>query len=125
MNISSAGGAAGAGSAAAAGKGRTSTISSLLGVWALFLAFLLLQIGNGLQRILLPMRAESEGFGAGSMGMVMGVHFAGFLLGAKGITRALASVGHIRVFAALASTASTAVLINAVLVLPEIGRAHV
>ena len=51
MNISSAGGAAGAGSAAAAGKGRTSTISSLLGVWALFLAFLLLQIGNGLQRL--------------------------------------------------------------------------
>jgi len=118
VSIPSAAGAADAGSAAAAGKGRTSTISSLLGVWALFLAFLLLQIGNGLQRILLPMRAESEGFGAGSMGMVMGVHFAGFLLGAKGITRALASVGHIRVFAALASTASTAVLINAVLVLP-------
>ena len=118
MNIPSAGGAAGAGSAAAAGKGRTSTISSLLGVWALFLAFLLLQIGNGLQRILLPMRAESEGFSAGSMGIVMAVHFAGYLVGAKGITRALASVGHIRVFAALASTSSAAVLVNAVLVLP-------
>ena len=104
MSIPSAAGAAGAGSAAAAGKGRTSTISSLLGVWALFLAFLLLQIGNGLQRILLPMRAESEGFSAGSMGIVMAVHFAGYLVGAKGITRALASVGHIRVFAALAST---------------------
>ena len=97
---------------------RSSTISSLLGVWALFLAFGLLQVGNGLQRILLPMRAESEGFGAGSMGAVMAVHFAGYLLGAKAIPRALATVGHIRVFAALASTASTAVLINAVLVLP-------
>ena len=102
----------------AAGTGRNSAVSSLLGVWALFLAFLFLQVGTGLQRILLPMRAESEGFSAGSMGMVMAVHFAGYLLGAKGITRALASVGHIRVFAALASTASAAVLVNAVLVLP-------
>ncbi|MBT4677075.1 MAG: MFS transporter, partial [Acidimicrobiaceae bacterium] len=106
------------GSAAFSSPARPSAVSSLLGVWALFLAFLLLQVGNGLQRILLPMRAESEGFGAGSMGLVMGVHFAGYLLGAKGIPRALSSVGHIRVFAALASTASTAVLINAVLVLP-------
>jgi MFS family permease len=106
------------GSAAFNSPARPSAISSLLGVWALFLAFLLLQVGNGLQRILLPMRAESEGFGAGSMGLVMGVHFAGYLLGAKSIPMALSSVGHIRVFAALASTASTAVLINAVLVLP-------
>jgi len=111
VNIASAGGSA-------AGTGRNSAASSLLGVWALFLAFLFLQVGTGLQRILLPMRAESEGFSAGSMGMVMAVHFAGYLLGAKGITRALASVGHIRVFAALASTASAAVLVNAVLVLP-------
>ena len=106
------------GSATFSSPARPSAVSSLLGVWALFLAFLLLQVGNGLQRILLPMRGESEGFGAGSMGLVMGVHFAGYLLGAKGIPRALSSVGHIRVFAALASTASTAVLINAVLVLP-------
>ena len=111
MNIASAGGSA-------ADTGRNSAVSSLLGVWALFLAFLFLQVGNGLQRILLPMRAESEGFSAGSMGMVMAVHFAGYLLGAKCIIRALASVGHIRVFAALASTASAAVLVNAVLVLP-------
>ncbi len=95
---------------------RSSTVSSLLGVWALFLAFGLLQVGNGLQRILLPVRGESEGIGAGAMGVVMAVHFAGYLLGAKLIPVALASVGHIRVFAALASTASTAVLFNAVLV---------
>ena len=105
-------------STASMGQGRTSTISSLLGVWALFLAFLLLQVGNGLQRILLPIRAESEGFSAGSMGAVMAVHFAGYLLGAKAISRALSAVGHIRVFAALVSTASATVLINAVLVLP-------
>ena len=91
---------------------------AIAGVWALFLAFLLLQVGNGLQRILLPVRAEAEGIGASSMGLVMAFHFGGYLLGAKLIPLALASVGHIRVFAALASTASTAVLINAVLVTP-------
>ncbi len=95
---------------------RTSTISSLLGVWALFLAFTFLQVGNGLQRILLPVRGEAEGIGASAMGVIMAVHFAGYLLGAKLIPVALASVGHIRVFAALASVSSTAVLVNAVLV---------
>jgi len=93
-------------------------VRAIAGVWALFLAFLLLQVGNGLQRILLPVRAEAEGIGASSMGLVMAFHFGGYLLGAKLIPLALASVGHIRVFAALASTASTAVLINAVLVTP-------
>ena len=95
-----------------------STPSALVGIWALFLGFAFLQVGNGLQRILLPIRAESEGFSAGAMGAVMAFHFAGYLAGAKVITRVLNSVGHIRVFAALASLASTAVLLNAVLVLP-------
>ncbi|MBC8363534.1 MAG: MFS transporter [Actinobacteria bacterium] len=96
----------------------TRTSPAIAGVWALFLAFAFLQVGNGLQRILLPIRGESEGIGAGAMGMVMAFHFGGYLLGAKVITRALRAVGHIRVFAALASTASTAVLVNAVLVTP-------
>lgn len=102
------------------GHGPSTTRSSpaIAGVWALFLAFALYQVGNGLQRILLPIRGQAEGIGAGSMGMVMAFHFAGYLIGAKFITRALATVGHIRVFAALASLASTAVLVNAILVTP-------
>ena len=97
---------------------RQSASASLMGVWALFLGFAFLQVGNGLQRILLPIRAESEGFGATAMGLVMASHFAGYLVGAKGIMRALSSVGHVRTFAALASLASTAVLVNAVVVMP-------
>ncbi len=97
---------------------RQGSTSALLGVWALFLGFAFLQIGNGLQRILLPIRAESEGFSATAMGLVMAAHFGGYLVGAKGVMRALASVGHVRTFAALASLASTAVLVNAVVVLP-------
>ncbi len=92
------------------------TPTAVAGVWALFAAFAFLQLGNGLQRILLPIRGEAEGIGAGAMGMVMAFHFGGYLLGAKVITQALRRVGHIRVFAALASVSSTAVLVNAVLV---------
>lgn len=88
------------------------------GVGALFISFLLLQVGNGLQRILLPLRAESEGISAGSMGLVMAFHFAGYLIGARFIIVAINTVGHVRVFAALASTASIAVLVNAVFVVP-------
>ncbi|HAQ23919.1 MAG TPA: MFS transporter [Acidimicrobiaceae bacterium] len=96
--------------------GRTSTITSIFGVWALFLAFSFLQVGNGLQRVLLAVRGDHEGFGAIAMGVIMAAHFAGYLLGAKLIPVMLGSVGHIRVFAALASSSSAAVLINAVLV---------
>ncbi len=92
--------------------------SPISGVGALFFAFFLLQVGNGLQRILLPIRAGSEGFTAGDMGLVMAFHFAGYLVGARVITTAINAVGHVRVFTALASTASAAVLINAVFVLP-------
>ncbi len=96
----------------------TRTPPAIAGVWALFLAFAFLQVGNGLQRILLPIRGQAEGIGPGAMGMVMAFHFGGYLFGARIITRLLAAVGHIRVFAALASTASAAVLVNAVLVNP-------
>ena len=88
------------------------------GIGALFISILLLQVGNGLQRILLPLRAESEGISAGMMGLVMTFHFAGYFFGARFIIGAINAVGHIRVFAALASTASIAVLINAVFVVP-------
>jgi len=90
----------------------------MAGIGALFVAFLLLQVGNGLQRILLPLRAEAEGFTALAMGLVMAAHFSGYLVGARIIRTMLTSVGHIRAFAALASTASAAVLVNAVIVLP-------
>jgi len=49
---------------------------------------------------------------------VMASYFAGFLAGSKYAEHLLARVGHIRVFAGLASTASSAVLVHAVFVSP-------
>ncbi|MGH1491703.1 MAG: MFS transporter [Acidimicrobiales bacterium] len=86
--------------------------------WALFVGIALLMIGNGLQGTLLGIRSELEGFSAAASGLVMTSYFIGFLGGSKVATRALAAVGHIRVFAALASMASTATLVHAITITP-------
>ncbi len=95
-----------------------STSKTLLGIWALFLAFAFVQLGNGIQRVLLPVRGESEGFSPSTMGLVMAFHFAGYLFGAKSAPITLRSVGHIRVFSAMASLASIGVLVNSALITP-------
>ncbi|MCP5029633.1 MAG: MFS transporter [Actinomycetia bacterium] len=85
---------------------------------ALFLGIGLLMMGNGLNGAVLGIRASSEGFGLVETGLVMASFYAGFFAGSLYSVRLLASVGHIRVFAALASTASSVVLIHSVSVVP-------
>lgn len=86
--------------------------------WALFVGIGLVMMGNGLQGTLIGVRAEGAGFGTFVSGLVMAGYFIGFLAGSRYAQRALATVGHVRVFAALASLASTAVLAHAILVTP-------
>ncbi|WP_342641919.1 MFS transporter [Rhodoligotrophos ferricapiens] len=87
-------------------------------VWALLFGVALLSLGNGLQGTLLGVRAALEHFGPGVTGLVMSAYSIGLLVG-SGITPGLISyVGHIRVFAALASVASTAVLFFPILIDP-------
>lgn len=86
--------------------------------WALFTGIALLMLGNGLQGSLLGIRSEYEGFSTVAIGLVMTAYFIGFLVGSRAAVKALKTVGHIRVFAALASMASTATLIHALTVTP-------
>ncbi|MBN2905468.1 MAG: MFS transporter [Rhodobacteraceae bacterium] len=79
--------------------------------WALLLGMLLLMVGNGLQGTLLGIRGGIEGFSTFEMSIVMSGYFVGFLGGSRLAPEMIRRVGHIRVFAALAS------LISAVLVL--------
>ena len=79
--------------------------------WALFLGFFLLMIGNGMQGTLLGLRGSIEGFSAVEMSYVMSAYFLGFLGGSRLAPVMIRRVGHIRVFAALAS------FISAVLIL--------
>ena len=75
-------------------------------------------MGNGLQSSLVGLRAESEGFSTTVTGIVMSFYFVGFLFGTRVANKALQNVGHIRVFSALASIASSSVLIYALAVHP-------
>ncbi len=86
--------------------------------WALFLGLALIMLGNGLQGSLLGVRASIEGFPTAITGFVMSAYFVGFLAGSTMVPRLVRRVGHIRVFAALASLASVAVLVHAVSVTP-------
>lgn len=96
----------------------TSESSGLGGIWALFLGLGLLMVGNGLNSAVIGVRSTNEGFGVAVTGVIMAGYFAGFLLAPTVVVKMIASIGHIRVFAGLASTASSAVLVHAVAVFP-------
>ena len=81
--------------------------------WALLLGMLLLLVGNGLQGTLLGIRGGLEGYGAETMAFVMSGYYVGFLFGSRRATAMIARVGHVRVFAALASTISSAFILYA------------
>lgn len=85
--------------------------SVLTSAWALLLGMMLLQVGNGMQGTLLGIRGEIEGFTTLEMSLVMSGYFLGFLFGSRKAPDMIRRVGHVRVFAALAS------LISAVMVL--------
>jgi MFS family permease len=93
-------------------------ITAVGSAWALLVGLAFIMIGNGLQGTLLGVRASLEGFPTLTTGVVMTGYFAGFLAGSTVVPRFLNRVGHIRVFAALASLASAAVLADVVFVDP-------
>ncbi|MYM54114.1 MFS transporter [Thalassovita mangrovi] len=86
-------------------------IQILSNAWPLFLGLMLLMVGNGLQGTLLGVRGQIEGFSTFEMSIVMSAYFVGFLGGSRMAPEMIRRVGHVRVFAALAS------LISAVLIL--------
>ena len=95
-----------------------STTHTMLGAWGLLSAVLLVMLGNGVLNPLLGVRAELEGFTTPTTGLVLAFYYAGFLVGASLTPRLVMLVGHIRVYAALASLASTATLIYIVTASP-------
>jgi MFS family permease len=86
--------------------------------WALLVGIALLMLGTGLQGSLLGLRASLEGFSTTTVGVVMSSYYLGYLLGSTQAPRLVATVGHIRVFAAFASVASSAVLLHAIAIEP-------
>ncbi|WP_417269626.1 MFS transporter [Celeribacter sp.] len=85
---------------------------------ALLFGVLLLMVGNGLQGSLLGVRAGLEGFSTFHISIIMSGYFAGFLGGSRTTPWMIRRVGHVRVFAALASFISAALILFPVVTHP-------
>jgi len=88
--------------------------------WALFTGYFILMVAHGFQGNLLGVRSVIEEFNFLATGSIMSGYFVGYFIGANSIPNLVSRVGHIRVFAALASMASLSILIHAVFVNPII-----
>ncbi|MGB0661876.1 MAG: MFS transporter [Mangrovicoccus sp.] len=86
--------------------------------WPLFLGMLLLMVGNGVQGTLLGVRGAIEGFSTLQMSFVMSAYFLGFLGGSHLAPEMIRRVGHVRVFAALASLVSAVLILYPVVLNP-------
>lgn len=86
--------------------------------WALFLGMALIMLGNGLQGSLLGVRAAIEDFDITTTGLIMSGYFVGLIVGAIVVPKIVGRVGHIRSFGALASLASTSILVHVVFIDP-------
>ena len=86
--------------------------------WALFIGLAFIMIAHGLQGNLLGVRAVYEKFSLISTGIMMSGFYIGYFIGAKNILSLIHRVGHIRVFAAMASSASLVILIHSIYVHP-------
>lgn len=94
------------------------TVNAVYGTWALLVGVSLLMLANGLQSTLLGVRSEMEGYQTIVTGVIMAGYYVGFLAGSIFTPRIIEAVGYVRVFAALASAASIAVLIHGIVVDP-------
>lgn len=82
-------------------------------IWALLLGIFLLMVGNGLQGTLVGIRGVQEDFSTLELSIIMSGYFIGFLFGSRLTPHMIIRVGHVRVFAALGSLISAALILFA------------
>lgn len=82
----------------------------LASVWALLLGIVLIMLGNGMHFTLIGLRGGVEGFSSAELSIVTSAYFLGFLSGARFTPALIQRVGHVRVFAALGSFISAALI---------------
>ena len=88
--------------------------------WVLFFGYIFICLGHGLQGTLVGVRSVIENFSFIQTGYVIAGYYVGYLVGSLIIPSLLKKVGHIRVFAALASLASIAILLHSIINVPAI-----
>jgi MFS family permease len=95
-----------------------SPVALIIALSATLFAAFALNSGSSLQSSLLALRASAEGFAPVYTGIIMASYYIGFVAGIVWGASLVNRVGHIRTFAALASTGSAITLLHAVFVDP-------
>ena len=98
-------------------------LADISNCWALLFGMALIMLGNGLEATLLGVRGSMEGFGTTIIGLVMSCYYLGLIIGCVFVPKLIGKVGHIRTFGALASLASTSILLQAIFVYPQVWSA--
>lgn len=91
---------------------------AILSIITLLLGIAVILAGNGLLGILLGTRGALAGFSSLNMGLIMSGYFVGFILGSFWCPAVIRRVGHIRLFAAMASMASVTILAHGLVIDP-------
>ncbi|MBD3771357.1 MAG: MFS transporter [Rhodobacterales bacterium] len=86
------------------------SMSDTRNVFVLIVAVMILQIAGGLIGVLTPLGLESMDTPPQAIGLIAALYAAGFMLGAWLAPRALATFGHIRLFAAASAMNAVSVL---------------
>lgn len=90
----------------------------LLPIWSLLFGIAILSMASALQSSLIGIRASLESFDTTATGLIMSSYYFGFIVGSILVPIWVKNVGHIRVFAAVASLASVTILMQSVVVNP-------
>lgn len=87
-------------------------------VLVLLVGVALVMASTGLQGSLVGLRGSLEGFSTLGIGAIIATYYVGFVVGSIRVPVLIGNVGHIRVFAALASAVSAVIVLHAVFVTP-------
>ncbi|MFT2110073.1 MFS transporter [Marinomonas sp. 2405UD68-3] len=91
---------------------------TILPIWSLLFGISIITMASGLQGSLIGIRASLEEFDTTVTGLIMSGYYVGFIIGSILVPIWVKNVGHIRVFAAVASLASITILMQSVIVDP-------
>ena len=91
---------------------------TLFPIWSLLFGIAILTMASALQSSLIGIRASIESFNTTATGLIMSAYYLGFIIGSLLVPNWVKNVGHIRVFAAVASLASITILMQSVVVNP-------
>lgn len=94
-------------------------MSILVSLLYLLIATVLLEIGNGLLGVLVPIEGKLAGFSTVTIGGLGTFYYTGFVVGCMFLPRIIRRFGHIRSFSAFAAVASSAALLHTFAAMPS------